>query len=45
MVAFLSDEIAAEKGNQKKLDLPGAKFEVKTEGAELTFTKNVGHEK
>ena len=44
LVEFLTEEIAAEKGNQKALkDLPG--FEVKKEGAELTFTKAHGLEK
>jgi len=42
---FLGDEIAAEKGNLTKADLPGGGFEVKTEGAEVTFTKQVGAEK
>jgi len=42
---FLGDEIAAEKGNLRKLDLPGSGFEVKTEGAEVTFTKTAGNEK
>merc|ERR1712051_952486 len=39
------DEIAAEKGNLTKADLPGGGFEVKTEGAEVTFTKQSGAEK
>ena len=42
---FLGDEIAAEKGNLTKADLPGGGFEVKTEGAEVTFTKQSGAEK
>jgi len=42
---FLGDEIAAEKGNLRKLDLPGSGFDVKTEGAEVTFTKTSGNEK
>lgn len=42
---FLGDEIAAEKSNLKSLELPGSGFEVKTEGAEVTFTKNAGSEK
>jgi len=41
---FLSEEIEAEKSQQKNLvDIPG--FEVKKEGAELTFTKNAKGEK
>ena len=42
---FLGDEIAAEKSNLKKLELPGSGFEVKSEGSEVTFTKNMGNEK
>lgn len=42
---FLGDEIAAEKSNLKKLELPGSGFEVKGEGSEVTFTKNMGNEK
>ena len=41
---FLGDEIAAEKGNLKNLRTPSG-FEVKTEKAEVTFTKNDGSEK
>ena len=41
---FLSEEIEAEKSQQKNLvDIPG--FEVKKEGAELTFTKTTKGEK
>ena len=44
LVEFLSEEIASEKSNQKPItDIPG--FETKKEGAELTFTKNLGNEK
>jgi len=44
LVEFLSEEIAAEKGNQKPVvEIPG--FVSKKEGAELTFTKNHGNEK
>jgi len=40
MAEFLKDEINAEKGNLKKLVAPGGQaFQVKHEGAELTFTK------
>jgi len=42
---FLADEIAAEKGNLRKLELPGEGFEVKSDGAEVTFTKTLGSEK
>ena len=42
---FLGDEIAAEKGNLTKADLPGGGFEVETKGAEVTFTKQSGAEK
>jgi len=45
IAGFLKDEIAAEKGNAKKLVVPGQGFAVETEGAELTFTKKVGDEK
>merc|ERR1719251_76955 len=44
LVEFLSEEIAAEKGNQKPVvEIPG--FVSKKEGAELTFTKSHGNEK
>jgi len=44
LAEFLTEEIAAEKGNLKAAkDIPG--FEVKKEGAELTFTKSHGQEK
>jgi len=42
---FLSDEIAAEKGNFKRPEIPKGGFEVKTDGAEVTFTKSSGNEK
>ena len=42
---FLSDEIAAEKGNFKRPEIPPGGFEVKTDGAEVTFTKSSGKEK
>ena len=45
IVEFLADEIAAEKSNQKNLELPGSGFELKTEGAEVTFSKSLGSEK
>ena len=45
MVEFLADEIAAEKSNQKSLELPGSGFAVKTEAAEVTFSKSTGNEK
>merc|ERR1712168_953364 len=44
LVEFLTEEIAAEKSNQKPVvEIPG--FVSKKEGAELTFTKNHGNEK
>jgi len=44
LVEFLKEEIPTEKSNQKKVvDIPG--FDVKKEGAELTFTKNLQGEK
>lgn len=42
---FLKEEIVAERGNLKKLSMPGQGFQVKQEGAELTFTKTQGDEK
>lgn len=42
---FLADEVAAEKGNLRKLELPDAGFEVQSDGAEVTFTKTSGSEK
>lgn len=44
LASFLAEEIAAEKSSQKKaLDISG--FDVKKDGADLTFTKNIGGEK
>lgn len=44
MTEFLVEEIKAEKGNQKPLpQLEG--FQVKADGAELTFTKEANGEK
>jgi len=43
MAEFLKDEITAEQNNLKKLVVPGqGAFQVKQEGAELTFTKTSG---
>jgi hypothetical protein len=44
LAEFLTEEINTERGNLKKATpIPG--FTVKTEGAELTFSKNFGNEK
>ena len=45
IASFLNDEIAAEKGNLKRAEIPKGNFEVKTDGAEVTFTKTSGNEK